>query len=135
MSKLIDHPLIKQLLALDLPPDDFVVFGSGPMMARGIKESHDLDILARGAAWEKAAANGTTEANNGGRKTAIGDLEIFNDWGPGEWDIDALIDGADVIDGIRFATLDNVLRWKKLVGRPKDQEHIRLIEAYLEARK
>lgn len=126
-----DHPLIKQLLALGLPPEDFAVFGSGPMLARGIKESHDLDLLARRAAWEKAAVGGTVDAAYGGRKAVIGDIEIFNGWGPGEWDIDGLIDGADVIDGIRFVTLQNVLKWKRSVGRPKDREHISLIEAYL----
>jgi hypothetical protein len=135
MPDLKDHPLIKQLLAIGLPPEDFVVFGSGPMLARGIKESRDLDVLARGAAWTKASAGGTSEAAGGGRKAVIGDIEIFNDWGPGEWHVDELIDGADVIEGIRFATLENVLKWKRLVGRPKDREHISLIEAYLKGQK
>jgi len=45
--------------------------------------------------------------------------------------IDTLIDTAEEFEGIKFVTLENVLRWKKLMGRPKDLEHIKMIKAYL----
>jgi hypothetical protein len=137
MSGLNDNPLIQQLLKFGLPPEDFAVFGSGPMMARGIKESHDLDIIARGAAWSLAQALGQQKKGGyGGNKIVLADglIEIFDSWGPDEWDTDWLIDTAEVIEGIRFVTLQNVLKWKKLMGRPKDIEHIGLIETYLAAR-
>jgi hypothetical protein len=47
------------------------------------------------------------------------------------WDIDALIDGAERIDGLPFARLEDVLAWKRSYGRHKDLEHVRLIERYL----
>ncbi len=134
MADLGANPLVKKLLSLGLPPDDFVVFGSGPLMARGLRESHDLDVLARGAAWEKARAAGEPRLSKQGDPAAVffgGEIEVFGSWGPGVWDVDGLIDGADVIDGIRFATLENVLKWKRLLGRPKDLADIALIEAYL----
>jgi hypothetical protein len=135
MADLTDNSLVMQLLLLGLPPEDFAVFGSGPMMAHGIKEAHDLDVLARGAAWEKAARSAEILPGGfGGRKVAIGDIEIFDAWAPGEWDVDELIDTAEVIDGIRFVTLENVLKWKKLAARPKDAGHIRLIEEHLARR-
>lgn len=137
MSGLKDQPLIGRLLALGLPPGDFAVFGSGPMMARGLTTSHDLDVIARGAAWERAAALGLGQKGiYGGDKIELAEglIEVFDAWGPGEWDTDELIDTADVIGGVRYVTLENVLRWKRLMNRPKDAGHIRLIEAYLAAR-
>ena len=134
MSELRNHHLIRKLLALNLPPDDFVVFGSGPLMAYGLRESRDLDILARGAAWEAAARCGQPMTKpNGTEYVSCGDgeIEVFRNWGPGEWDTDRVIDTADIIGGIRFASLDYTLRWKRTLNRPKDQEDIRLIEAYL----
>jgi len=131
-----DNALVAELKALGLPPDDFAVFGSGPLMARGLIESHDLDIIARGAAWQRARQLGReTAGTHAGRKVELagGRIEVFDAWGPGAWDPDALIDGADVIDGVRYARLAEVLKWKKMMRRPKDTEHIRLAEAYLAA--
>jgi hypothetical protein len=127
-----NNPLIAKLLKLELPSDDFAVFGSGPMMAHGLKESRDLDLIARGAAWEKALVLGElAKTPKGDDKVTIGDIEIFSAWGPGQWDIDALIDGAEIIGGIRFVRLEEVLKWKRLMGRPKDAGHIALIEEHL----
>jgi len=134
MSGLKDHPLIEKLLALGLPAADFAVFGSGPMMAHGLKEAHDLDIIARGAAWSAVQGLGPrTKGAYGGHKIELADgaIEVFDSWGPGAWDADELIDTAEVIAGIRFVTLENVLKWKTMMKRPKDAGHIRLIEAYL----
>jgi hypothetical protein len=130
------HPLIDALLSLELPSEDYAVFGSGPMYAHGLKDlGHDLDIVARGAAWEKAAEKGEIKITESGDDKVIelfdGFIEIFRSWAPGEWDIDALIDEAEEISGIRFVQLEKVLAWKKIKNRPKDAEHIALIEAYL----
>jgi hypothetical protein len=38
---------------------------------------------------------------------------------------------ADVIEGIRFAALADVLRWKQLLGRSKDRLDIATLSAYL----
>ena len=130
------NPLISRLLELELPPDDFAVFGSGPLMARGWRESRDLDIVARGAAWEKAKKVGVESyTSDGAVKYVIGPIEVFDSWAPGQWDVNGLIDGAEMIDGVRFASLDNVIKWKRLMGRPKDLEDIKLIEERMAAKK
>jgi len=123
------NPLISRLLELELPPEDFAVFGSGPLMARGWRESRDLDIVARGAAWEKAKKVGVQGFTaDGAVKYVVGPIEIFDSWAPGQWDVNGLIDGAEMIDGVRFASLADVIKWKQLMGRPKDLEDIKLIE-------
>ncbi|MEK7470445.1 MAG: hypothetical protein AAB622_00350 [Patescibacteria group bacterium] len=135
-AKLAKNPLIYKLLSLHLLPEDYAVFGSGPMFAHGIKESvRDLDVIARGKAWEKARQLGKTEETKLKFGSVItlfgGEIEIYDSWVPaGKWDIDRLIGTSDVMGGIRFVKLEDVLRWKRMRNSLKDIEHIKLIENY-----
>ncbi|MCL6500972.1 MAG: hypothetical protein K6T16_02995 [Candidatus Pacearchaeota archaeon] len=61
----------------------------------------------------------------------INNLEIAQDWQPWFSDVNALIDSADIIGGIRYVKLQYVLEWKKALNREKDQKDIALIEEYL----
>lgn len=132
---LLNEPLIQQLLSLELPPEDYAIFGSGPMSAHRLKDfGHDLDLIARGAAWDKATELAQPEiAGLGGNVIKINDgaIEIFDGWAPGEWDINELINNADEIEGIRFVKLEEVLRWKVLMDRSKDKMHIQILKAFL----
>ena len=48
------------LRMLGLPYGHFAVFGSGPLLVRGIiEDATDLDVIARGPAWLHAIATGT----------------------------------------------------------------------------
>jgi hypothetical protein len=38
---------------------------------------------------------------------------------------------AVVVDGVHFMSLKDVIAWKKCIGRPKDYEHIKMIEKYI----
>ena len=133
----LDHPLITKLKSIGLSANDYVVFASGPMYIHGLEDlSHDLDVVARGDAWRKASLiKKPVNANSGSGQVVElfeGEIEIFNNWYPGEWNINKLIENAKIIEGVRFAQLSDVLKWKKLMGRPKDLEHIKIIEKYLE---
>ncbi len=130
------HPIFKKLLSLKLNPADYIVFGSTPMWLYGLKDLFsDIDILARGEAWAKATRLGKVEIPASGASKVVrlfdGDVEIFDGWYPGEWNVDELIDNAIVVEGIRFANLEDVIKWKKAFGREKDLEHARVIEEYL----
>jgi len=51
----LEQNLFDLLRSLELPIGDFAVFGSGPLIVRGIVEgANDLDVISRGAAWERA---------------------------------------------------------------------------------
>jgi predicted nucleotidyltransferase len=135
-EKLPKNDLTEKLLSLNLPIKDYAVFGSGPLAVRGLIEfSKDIDIVARGKAWEKAQEYGTpveTRARFGNVVSLFGDkIEIYNAWPNGDWNVDELINTADIIGGIRFVTLQNVLKWKKARNLPKDVLHIKLIGDYL----
>jgi len=130
---LLGHPLVRQLLALRLAPADFAVFGSGPLLALGIRDAvSDLDIVARGAAWTKAVTYGqpVTAPSGHGRMVELagGSLQIFDAWTSPDWNVDELIDNADLVAGIRFVAVADVVRWKRSAHRPKDVADLRLIE-------
>ena len=135
MEKLNNNPLLIELNKLKLPERDFAVFGSGPLFVHGLRTSiSDLDIVARAKAWEKAAGGALPiEAEMGGKiiNLAGGLISIYDSWQPGDWNLDELIDTADVVAKIRFVTLPNVLIWKKRMNRPKDQQDIAILEHYL----
>lgn len=120
------------MLALELPPQDYAVFGSAPLLAHGLVEGvNDVDLLARGSAWTRAASLGEVETAPDGDmviRLANG-VEIFDGWlGV---DKDALIDRTVLIDELPYADLRDVLAFKRILGRPKDKEHVRILEAYL----
>jgi hypothetical protein len=136
MRDLLAHPMFIKLGKLNLPSHDFAVFGSAPMWAHGLKHlGADIDLISRGAAWQKALTLGKTEIAAFGDPVVRlfdGEIEIFDKWSPGEWNTDELIDGAEEINGIRFVGLEHVKRWKQMYGREKDQHHIKLIDEYLQ---
>lgn len=134
VARVRQNPVIKKLLSLNLPPDDYAIFGSGPLFAHGITDRlGDLDVVARGKAWKKALKLGRAETPPSGASKLIklyeGKIEIFSGWYG--WDVNELIDTAEVIEGLRFVNLESTLKWKKQSGRPKDKKHVKLIEAYL----
>lgn len=135
MTVLVSHnPLFRKLMDIDLPSMDYVVFGSGPMFAHGLTDTPtDIDLVARLSAWDRVReicdAFGY-EVTEGHIVLFNGDIEVFTSWAPGEWDVDELIDNAELIDSVPFVPLHLVLRWKERMGHPKDLLHCRLIKDY-----
>jgi hypothetical protein len=131
-----DNRLVREFLSYDLDPDDYVIAGSGPLLAHGMRaQISDLDVIARGAAWERAVALGERRRPPFGDVSAVylldGAVEVLDGWFPERWSVDRLIDGADVIEGIRFLPLRLTLEWKTLLGREKDRADIAALERRL----
>jgi hypothetical protein len=125
----------KQMLdavrSLGLPEGDYLVHGSSALLARRlVTEVNDVDIAARGAAWQQALKLGPLVQ---GRLDALvrpsEHVEIFDGWLGA--DLDSLLREAELIDGIPFASLQAVLDFKLQLNRAKDQQHIRLLEREL----
>lgn len=134
---LIDKAIIRKLLSLQLPTQDYVIFGSGPLLAHDIRSNvRDLDILARASAWRKALDYGvplaTPPSGNGNMVVFFdGQIEIFDRWVSDEWNVDQLIDNAEIIEGLPFVPLATVLCWKKSASREKDNQDILDLERYV----
>lgn len=137
LRKLDDSELIEKVRSLGLPPGEFALFGSTPMFAHGLIDLEgDVDMLARGKAWEKISSmTEIFDSPLGFGKCAImfdGQLEVFSQWAHGEWETDFLIDSADLIDGIRFVKLEYVRDYKMTLKRPKDLKHLKLLDSFLD---
>lgn len=133
---LAGHPLIRELLTLGLPVADYVVTGSGPLLAHGLRGTvRDLDVVARGAAWGAVLRLGESVEPASGYGLLVplfdGDIEVFDRWLPGSPGPDAMIEAAERVQGIPFSPLADVLAWKGRLGRQKDQQDIKLIRDHL----
>ncbi|SCG14589.1 hypothetical protein GA0070610_0796 [Micromonospora echinofusca] len=130
MTSLDTHPLMRMMRALDLPATEYVVFGSGPLLAHGLRRDiGDLDVVARGRAWDvlSAAARPVVPPSGRGQMVRL-QIEAVTQWLPG-FDTDALISSAEHHAGIPFAPLAQVRRSKQLTGRPKDRRDLALIDS------
>ena len=125
--------ILEQLRALALPVGDYAVFGSGPMLVRGIIDTvSDLDVLCRGMAWSKAQELATSTAvEEGVAVVRAGPISFGTRWGLGGIDVNRLIDEVEIIDGLPFAPLEAVVAYKRAAGRPKDVAHLELIRAWI----
>jgi len=127
------HPLIRRLAELALPPGDWALFGSGPLLLRGwIDDVGDLDIICRGAAWERACEvgelgilqpDGVEIVNIDG-----GAITIGTSWRYGDTPVGDLIDTAEEINGIPCVRLEHIVAYKLTADRPKDRAHLAIIE-------
>lgn len=130
------NPLVRELIAMSLDADQFVVFGSAPLLAHGLRaQVRDLDIVARGAVMQWAQERGTlgvgTHSGDPVWQHLGGRIQFSTGWISDRWDVGELIENAEVIDGLRFACLRDVLSYKQELRRPKDLVDIRAIQTHL----
>ena len=55
-------------------------------------------------------------------------VTIGTEWAIGDFDVDELIDTAEIIDELPFVRLEHVISYKEIAARPKDLDHLQLIE-------
>ncbi len=134
MTDLFDH-----LRALRLPRGEYAVFGSGPLAVRGILDDpSDLDVLVSLSLWRVLERQHPThhlqefdvdlveievQTLRGPRTMTFG-----TEWKIGEVDPAALIADAEILEGLPFVRLEHVVAYKRALDRPKDREHLRLLE-------
>ena len=124
--------IVAALGALDLPRGDWAVHASAVLVLHGlVARAGDVDVVARGPAWERALGLGTPKRGKEDLCVSLPDLgvEVWSGW-MGE-DVDALIDAAETVRGVPCVTLEDVLRFKERAGRPKDAPHVTLLRRVL----
>ena len=121
------------LRQMQIPADDHAVFGSGPLLAHGIIDTvDDLDVICRGAAWDRASSIGDQVVLEDGItviSTHDGAITFGRSWRYGDFDIDELIDTAELVAGVRCVRLEHVVAFKQIAGRAKDRVHLAAVEA------
>lgn len=125
--------IFDQVRGLSLPAGSFAIFGSGPLVVRGIRDSEDADVIVTEDVFKELAKDplwDSIELRDHYTSLKKKGLEIYHTWAPGAWDVDELIKTAEMIDGMPFVRLDSVVEWKKLRGDDKDVIDLALIEEY-----
>lgn len=137
MTQLSDNnqKLFSTFKSLNLPKDKYVIFGSGSMLIRNLKDGHDLDILVTHDLFEeyKNKEGWKLKPCNQDFYLSKDGMELWETWRPGEWDTMKLIEDAEHIDGMAFVPLTTTLKWKEMNGREKDLEHAKIIKEYLKS--
>lgn len=133
--------LTKKIKSFGFMEGEFALFGSAPIVARGLRDfTHDIDILVSKRIWDECRKKDKEwiykKFERDGRvieelEHEGGNIELYYNWAPGEWDEDRLMREAEIIDGLPFVKLEDVLKWKKLSAREKDLKDAALIENYL----
>lgn len=130
----LGEELFGLLRSLELPAHDYAVFGSGPMIVRGMVEAtNDLDIITRRAAWERVQEIGTLSSfddDNPCVDMFDGRITFGITWKYGTFDLGELIDTAELIEGLPFVRMEHVVTYKRAAGRPKDFEHLGLLAEF-----
>ncbi len=125
--------LVEEFKKLNLSDNEYIIYGSGALAVRGIRDVRDLDVFVTDKLYQKLEK--IYLKNKKEEKIKIGEIEIYpsRTW---EWESDVgkledVIERGEVINGIRFILLEDLITCKKKMGRCKDFKDIKLIENYL----
>jgi hypothetical protein len=133
--------IYKKLKELNLPKGEYVVVG-GAMTAHKIRLAHDLDILVTPNLYQTLLSKGFTQCtcdqcmNTSRLMLKKDDVDILPNLILGSYmgDTKKLIKTADTINGFPFIKLREFIKFKKVLGRKKDFEDIKLIKKYLKTK-
>lgn len=127
--------VIAKLKTLDLPESSYVAFGGCPLAVAGIREVKDIDLLVSTEALAKLKAAGWKEVyKSPGDQPLTHDIfEAHDNWdfSPYSPTLAHLQANATIVDGIPFASLEEVRKWKIASGGAKHLADVELIDAYL----
>lgn len=119
------------LKELNIPKDDFVIYGSAPMVLRGLKEkNNDLDVLVRDSLWDKLCIKYPDNVN--GDYIDINGVSFTRTSKGFLGDIDEAICKSDVIDGYNILSILETKNWKEKVGGERHLADVKIIDEYLE---
>lgn len=124
--------IVSKVKGLGLSGDEVLIYGSGAMVLRGVKEeASDVDLIAKGNDWERCKKMGKlVECDSGvGERVVFGNgVEVFN-LSPWE-EIKNVFAESEVIEGVRVASLESVKKYKKDRMSDKDKKDLELIEQF-----
>lgn len=128
--------LFKRVKELNLPIGKYALFGSAPLGIRNLKDCHDVDIIVTEELWNEYKNKYGWELKEMPNKFKDvylynSDIELWKKWRAGNWNIENLIRDAEIIDGLSFVKLEEMIKWKKMNGREKDLKDVEVAENYI----
>jgi hypothetical protein len=136
---MLDH--VVTVRSLGLPEGSYLIIGGSCLAIHGIRESNDIDIVVTPEQFEKLREQGweidqSFKQKWGRERLTRGPFEVYTEVSreDGTYVPAAeLIPKAEMIDGLPFMPLIDVIFFKQVNGRPKDIQDIALIEDYLQS--
>jgi hypothetical protein len=127
----------KKLASLNFPLGEYVLVGSGPLVARELRDGSDIDIAVTAKLWQQLFDSGryVIEERYGRQFLAeIGSQEIDIikqlDWEAYPTTVEEAIKTADIINGFPFLSIPETIKFKTALGREKDFRDIKILEDY-----
>ena len=134
--------IFEKLAELDFPLGQYVLVGSAPLAARGIREARDLDIAVTSSLWDRLASSGDylIEERYGwqflvDKESGLIDIIKQLDWDKYPTTVEEAILGADIIEGFPFLNVPETIKFKTALGREKDFLDIETLGNYLKIEK
>lgn len=134
--------IFKKLAELNFPLGQYVLVGSAPLAARGLREARDLDIAVTNVLWDKLVKAGdyVIEERYGRQFLAdkvSGLIDIIKqlNWDKYPTTVEEAISGADIINGFPFLSIPETIKFKTALGREKDFRDIETLDDYLKIAK
>ncbi len=134
------NELLAELETLKLPRDKYVIVGSGPLGARGIRESQDLDILVDDDLWENLSNKYGILNKNGNIVIEISDTiealgrKTFPNQSPNNPTVEEQIRGAEIIDDYPFQSIKHFKFFKEIGRRQKDLDDVILLQNWIDSK-
>ena len=122
---------IDKLKKLGYPLHEMLIVGSGTMSLYGLKENNDIDLWVTKKVYDKMLKDDRFSSNGKMLETKDGLIEADHRFICVKEIVEDHLDRATVVNGFHFQSLQDVLDWKKCMGRTKDHEHIKMIEKYM----
>ena len=123
--------IVSKVKLLNLPKGSYIVYGSCPMTALKIREAKDIDLYVSQEIYDDLKKKGWKEVYKGPKDKPVvyEDIEAHNTWDFSAYNptIEELLSRSFEVEGIDFASLEDVRKWKASSGRPKDLDDIKLI--------
>ena len=128
--------IIEDIKKLNLPTGKYSVVGGSAMAGRGIRETGDIDLILTEDLYEELKKGGWAE-----KEKRPGYFHIYKDEAEATKNfnhieglnlkVEDVIKNSEIIDGVPFMSLDDLVKLKQTMGREKDLRDIELIKDYL----
>lgn len=130
--------VLEKIALLKLPKGEYIIYGATPFAIYGIRDVNDVDMLVSKKLYEELEKKGWKKVTKGPKDEPV-TFDIFeahNTWefSPYAPTLSELLSRATVVEGIPFASFEDVRKWKETSGRPKDLVDLKLIDDFLASR-
>ena len=127
--------VIAKVKSLNLPDGSYIVYGSAPLVVLGIRDVNDIDLLVSEKVYNQLEKKGWKKVYKGPKDEPLTHdvFDVHKNWEFSGYspNLSELLSRAIEVEGVAFASLDDVRKWKADWGRDKDLADIKLIDDYL----